>query len=277
MKSYSEQIQAEETGHQFGQIGLLQKINFLRRFFQFFRNRGFNKLTARRRVAAMVALVLIILGGYSIYQKYFHLTPTQIAQKELAAAVAGVSKLIILPQGDEPVLATVTDAKTLIAQQAFFAGAVNGDQLLLFPRNLKAVLWSPSRNVIVNVGPIQQPQSASAAAGIQTNTPASAPLTVATTPIILSVEIRNGTGKTGRASTVADQLRSNAGYSVTKVTDANKKDYTKTIVFSRVKDDSRKQAINTLAAMLNGDLVDKLPNGEKNTDADVLVILGGNE
>lgn len=104
----------------------------------------------------MVAVVLIILGGYFVYEKYFHLTPAERAKKELAAAVAGVSKLIILPQGDEPVLATVTDAKTLIAQQAFFAGSVNGDQLLLFPRNLKAILWSPSRNVIVNVGPIQQ-------------------------------------------------------------------------------------------------------------------------
>ncbi len=271
MKSYADtnQNSTEDMGHPFGLKGLLQKINFRRLTPRFFGN--------RRRIVAIVALVVIVLGGYVVYEKYFHLTPAEKAQKELAAAVAGVSKLIILPQGDEPVLATVTDAKTLIAQQAFFAGAVNGDQLLLFPRNLKAVLWSPSRNVIVNVGPIQQPQSASAAAGIQTNTPASAPLTVATTPIILSVEIRNGTGKTGRASTVADQLRSNAGYSVTKVTDANKKDYTKTIVFSRVKDDSRKQAINTLAAMLNGDLVDKLPNGEKNTDADVLVILGGNE
>lgn len=244
---------------------------------RFFVSHGLNKLTTRRRVVALVILVLVILGGYIVYQKYFHLTPAEKAQKELAAAVVAVSKHIILPEGDQPVLATVTDAKTLIAQQAFFAGAVNGDELLLFPRSLKAVLYSPSRNIIVNTGPIQQSQTAPAGTAVQPNASVPTPSVTTTAPSILLVEIRNGTGKTGYASTVGDQLRNNAGYSITKVADANKKDYTKTIVFRRVKDDAQKQAVNALAATLNGDIVDTLPNGEKSTDADVLVILGGNK
>jgi len=272
MKNYSEitQISEEDTGHPFELRGLLKKINLRRLFPRLFGN--------RRRVAAMVAVALIILGGYFVYQKYFHLTPAEKAKKELAAAVAAVSKLIILPQGDEPVLATVADAKTLIAQQAFFAGSENGDQLLLFPRNLKAILWSPSRNVIVNVGPIQQPQSAPAtASNVQTDTPMPAPLTVAATPSVLSVEIRNGTGKTGYASTVADQIRTYANYSVVKIGDAAKKDYANTVVFSRSKDDSQKQAVNELALALRAKVVPNLPAGEKSLEADALVILGGNE
>ncbi len=269
MKNYSDTpVVVSPLRDTTGQATQIRK-NFHRLSQRFFGN--------RRRVAVMVVVVLVILGGYFIYEKYFNLTPTEKAKKELAAAVAGVSKLIILPQGDEPVLATVTDAKTLIAQQAFFAGSENGDQLLLFPRNLKAVLWSPSRNVVVNVGPIQQQQSAVANQQLTPNSPQpTAGANTAVQNTILTVEVRNGTGKTGYASTVADQIRANVGYSVIKVADAAKKDYPKTVVFSRAKNDNQKQLVNKLAAALNGDIVSNLPGGEKSTEADMLVILGGN-
>lgn len=250
-----------------------QHRNVLSRFFRQLRQ----LFSTRKRISVILVLIIFVGGGYMVYQKYFHLTPAEKAQKELAAAIAAVSKHMMLPEGDQPVLATVTDAKTLMSQQAFFTGAVNGDELLLFPRSLKAVLYSPSRNIIVNTGPIQQSQPIPAGATTQSNTKASVPVNPSTTTSTLSVEIRNGTGKTGYASTVADQIRGNASYSVTKVTDANKKDYAKTIIFSRTNDDGKKQAISSLVAALNGNLVTTLPSGEKSTDADALVILGGNE
>ncbi len=277
MKSYldTNKIPAENTKHSFEYGTLLRKINFLRKFI------------TRRRVAVIVFIMLIILGGYFIYEKYFNLTPAEKVKKELAAAVAGVSKLIILPQDDEPVLATVTDAKTLIAQQAFFVGSENGDQLLLFPRNLKAVLWSPSRNLIVNVGPMQQQQSAvvnqqlapnnsQLTAGANTAVSASAEATAGRQNTILAVEVRNGTDKIGYASTVADQIRANTGYSVIKVADAAKKDYPKTVIFSRAKNDNQKQLVNELAAAFKADVILDFPAGEKSTEADALVILGEN-
>ncbi len=113
-------------------------------------------LRNHRRVGILVVLAVIVLGGNFIYQKYFNLTSAQKAQKELLTVVAAVSRLMILPEGGEPVLASVIDADTLKKQQAFFGKAVNGDQLLLFPKNAEAILYSPSRNLIVNVGPIQQ-------------------------------------------------------------------------------------------------------------------------
>ena len=243
--------------------------NVLSRFFR-------QLVGTKKRISAILILIIIVVGGYMVYQKYFNLTPAEKAQKELATAVVAVSKHMLLPEGDQPVLATVTDAKTLMSQQAFFNGAVNGDELLLFPRSLKAVLYSPSRNIIVNTGPIQQ-SSAQTGATTQSNAQASVPIASAVATAILSVEVRNGTGKTGYASTIADQIRGNADYTITKVTDANKKDYAKTIIFSRVNDDSKKQTISSLVAALRGDLVATLPSGEKSTDADVLVILGGNE
>jgi len=130
----------------------------------------------RRALVTVLAVGLIVTIGYIAFGMQ---TPEQKAAKELAAATAAVGKLMILPDGDQPILATVTDAKTLIAQQAFFAGSINGDQLLLFPKSMKAVIWSPSRQLIVNVGPIQQTSAAIAppapVANIQEVTPASVP------------------------------------------------------------------------------------------------------
>ncbi|MBI2450820.1 MAG: LytR C-terminal domain-containing protein [Parcubacteria group bacterium] len=255
---------------------------------------------------------VLAVGGYYLFDKP---TPEEKAREELAAAMASVGELMILPEGDEPVLATVTDAETLIKQQAFFTGAVNGDQLLLFPRNLKAVLYSPSRKMIVNMGPIQQqPQvavgndqipsapegdasrpygagksqtnpndseqillefnGASQNSNIQNETANSA--SVPQGSAILTAEIRNGTGKNGLASQIAEQISGNAGYKVLKVTDAHKKDYSETLVVNKNRDVEKLQLVNSLIAALGGRAASELPSGEKDTEADILVILGGN-
>lgn len=112
-------------------------------------------LILRQPRLALIAFVIIA----AIATAYFTLgnkTPEEKAQEELAVAVAAVGELMILPEGDEPVLATVTNAESLTKQQAFFSGSVNGDQLLLFPKNMKAVIYSPSRGKIINAGPIEQ-------------------------------------------------------------------------------------------------------------------------
>lgn len=110
----------------------------------------------KKKVVPLIMLVFIIGSAYGVYEKFFNLYDEERAQKELATAIAAVGQLMILPEGDEPVLATVTDAEALIAQQAFFAGSIDGDHLLLFPRSLKAIIYSPSRNKIINAGPIEQ-------------------------------------------------------------------------------------------------------------------------
>lgn len=130
----------------------------------------------KKKVISIIILVVIAGSAYGIYEKFFNLSDAERAQKELTTAIAAVSKHMVLPEGDEPVLATVTDAETLATQQAFFAGVANGDQLLLFPRNVKAILYSPSRDKIVNVGPIQQDQVAAVGTSKATSTASKKPV-----------------------------------------------------------------------------------------------------
>lgn len=65
-----------------------------------------------------------------------------------------VGSLILLPANERPAISVIADAKELAKQQAFFAGAINGDVLIAYPNSLKAVVYSPARKLIVNAGPI---------------------------------------------------------------------------------------------------------------------------
>ena len=106
----------------------------------------------------------LVLGGGSLYayNAYIMKNPAKIAnqleqaqaQAQMQDLVAKVGKLLILPTGEEPVVATITDAAALIKDQVFYKGAKNGDVVLVYQKAAKAIVYSPDRNVIVNVGPV---------------------------------------------------------------------------------------------------------------------------
>ena len=92
-------------------------------------------------------------------------------QAQIKELIAKVGKLILLPTGEEPVIATINDASTLIKEQPFYKGAVNGDVVIVYQKAAKAIVYSPSRNLIVNVGPIVLPdQPAPAKTSTSTST-----------------------------------------------------------------------------------------------------------
>lgn len=64
-----------------------------------------------------------------------------------------VGALYLLPNDEEPALATVTDDSKLASS---FAGRVkNGDKILIYQKNQKAIAYRPSINKIVDVQPVQ--------------------------------------------------------------------------------------------------------------------------
>ncbi len=97
-------------------------------------------------------LVLVLAATVYLYMEYRALTtdPSIVNQQKIEAVVVKVEKLIDLPQGEIPTLATVTDTAQLEGQP-FFANAEVGDQVLLYTTAQKAYLYSPSKNIIVEV------------------------------------------------------------------------------------------------------------------------------
>ena len=130
----------------------------------------------------------------------------------------------------------------------------NGDKLLVYKE--KAIIYSPARNVIVNVGPVIIQNQAG---GETANQPTAKKITV---------EVRNGTAESGKARQAADALIATGRYDVVRVTEAVKNDYTKTVVVNakgaNVSEIERAYGVTAAA----------LPDGEAATTADVLIIVG---
>lgn len=76
-----------------------------------------------------------------------------ISREKVEKLVSEVSKLMILPEGELPTVATIKDLEPLKVQP-FFANAQVGDMLLIYEQARKAIIYSPSKRKIVEVGPV---------------------------------------------------------------------------------------------------------------------------
>lgn len=85
------------------------------------------------------------------------------AQQEILAVVAKVKRLMVVPENELPQMAEIKDAALAAKDQPFYAGSQNGDKVLVYVAARKAIIYSPSRNIIVNVGPVYMDEAKSTA------------------------------------------------------------------------------------------------------------------
>lgn len=77
-----------------------------------------------------------------------------LQEKEVSELISAVGKLLVLPEGEEPIVATISDITVLADKQPFFEKASNGDKILVYTQAGKAIIYSPERNIIINVGEV---------------------------------------------------------------------------------------------------------------------------
>ncbi len=123
---------------------------------------------------SLVALLVVVgsgaAGGY-YYNKYSDSQkeikrlsdPQEAAKTQVSDAVTKIGRLVDLPSGETPTLATVTDPAKL-KDQAFFTNAKAGDQVLIYTQAKKAILYRPSTNKIIEIAPVNIGTSQPAAA-----------------------------------------------------------------------------------------------------------------
>ena len=102
----------------------------------------------------MLFVVAVVFAVYS-YTQLAELRgdPQRVAEKEVEELVNRVGKLIVLPEGEQPTVATVSDVESL-REQPFFAQAKNGDKVLIYTNARKVILYDPVKNKIVEVAPL---------------------------------------------------------------------------------------------------------------------------
>ena len=125
---------------------LITLFSFLRRFW----------------LPLIIVIVLALIAGaflfgrHSVYQAHPELTGAEQA----TAVLTKVSKLIELPQGEAPQMATIEDAESVKTVQPFLANAQNGDILIVYSSAQIALLYRPSENKLIAVGPVTNDQPA---------------------------------------------------------------------------------------------------------------------
>lgn len=202
---------------------------------------------------AVITTAAFVWAFYAYYQAQKEITfltsPTaqqEFIKQEMASLVAKVKNHIVVPTDEEPLIATVLDVEKLKAEQPFYAGAKNGDKLIIYSD--KAILYDAVNDVLVNVGPV----------------------TIEGDLIkkILTVDIRNGSQTAGAAKTFATSLEQK-GYKTGVVGNAANTNYKGvTLVNLKGKD------LSALEAEYGVTAVTALPDGELTSSADAVIIIG---
>ena len=118
----------------------------------------FKRLANKRIILIILALIILAVGCsgiYYFYKKHLQVkeNPRIIAVTETDELVKEVGKIMELPADETPTIATVMD-KEKVKDQPFFTKAENGDKLLAYTKNQKAILYRPSTRKIIEVAPI---------------------------------------------------------------------------------------------------------------------------
>jgi len=211
-------------------------------------------------VLIVLSLVGVGASGYLFYnsttQSVKGVSTGQTMDKnQVKKLIDEVGKIMNLPQGEDPNVATVTDIEKL-KDQPFFADGKNGDQVLLYTNAKKVILYDPQNKKIVNVAPLVA------------NAPTPAP-----TQNQARIVLLNGTSKVGLAAKIEAEIKKDFPQAnIVSKENSTKDNYEKTIVV--VLNQSAKDASINLAKALNVS-VGELPSGEnKPTGVDILIIIG---
>ena len=238
------------------------------------------RFTKNHFLFALLGLFLIVLAAapsYYFYTEYQKAqlalsNPTKAAEIEVEETIKRISKHILLPTNEVPSFATVSDV-TKLGNQEFFRNAKNGDKVLIYTKAKKAYLYRPSEDILVDVSPLQLAEPAAPTPVVQTKTGVPGLSGSPKKIIPLRVSIYNGTQAVGLGGKIEQELLKKMDtVSIQDVINAQKRDYTRTIVIDVTGKNT--EAANMVAKSL-GAVVTNLPNTEvlpKN--AEILVIIG---
>lgn len=233
-------------------------------------------LKMNNKKVLLLVLSLVILGGVAriavlsrendaLKQEMQNLKedPTKLAREEREKLVSLVSKLAVLPGDEEPVVATVTD-KEQLKDQPSFAKAENGDKILIYSKAKKAYIYNQTKNMIVDIVPVNISDTAMATKVILTGVSETSPLRLA---------LVNGSKTQGLALELEKRILAQAipGVSVTLKATAKTTDYTKTMVVDQT--GKWNVAASELAKLLGATVATQSAE-TWSSSADLMVIVG---
>lgn len=191
--------------------------------------------------------------GLSSQVEELKTNPRAVVEEETQELVDKVSKLVALPEGENPVLATVTD-KERLGDLPFFERAENGDKVLIYPQARRIYLYDPETDKVLEAAPLNIGGAALAEAEVR-------------------VALRNGTEVSELVGELEEGLTQAMPNSTIVIQDsASRSDFGQTLLIDL--SGSNASLVAELAQAM-GAQVSELPEGEAAPEADILVIVGG--
>lgn len=230
-----------------------------------------------------IVVVVAVATFFRLQGSHHAVSATSPSVNEAATVgmLAKIARHITLPTDETPLLGFITNADALRSQQPFFALAENGDVIAVYQRYKQAVLYRPSRDILVNRGALVFPPvdvagvvTAPSTPPQLTNTSAPSVVLPAALPEPLKIDIRNGSVTVGVAAQLGKVLSSDkASYNVVSVAPASRTTYHGvTLVILTTSNQKQIDALKKKITPLT--VVDRLPSGEKNSTADGVIIIG---
>lgn len=229
----------------------------------------------------VIFLLVLGAGGFYTYLLFQQdaapvASNTKETQEQIESLLREVGELVLLPEGEIPQIATVTDVEKL-KEQPFFKGAQNGDKVLIFSSTKEAILYRQSIKKIITIAPINTPDQAAPNTSLG-STPSG---TLGGTPVVapiakkIRVAVLNSTKESGLARKGANLLDKEK-FEIISTSNAQGEYPTSSLTIVN-KTDVKNSTINDINSLFTKTkLVTKsLPTGESPpAGADIVIILG---
>ena len=101
-----------------------------------------------------ILLIIFLISSFFLWMQLSDIKkdPLKLAQEETSEVVLAVGKIIVLPNGEIPKIATLTAYDlNKVKTQSFFINAKVGDKVLVYSIARKVILYNPNINKIVEV------------------------------------------------------------------------------------------------------------------------------
>lgn len=233
-------------------------------------------------ILTIVALIGVGIAGFSFFQyqrtqkelqaiKKAVSTSQSATSDQLSKILVEVGKIMKLPEGEIPTMATISDIAKL-KDQPFFQNGKNGDILLVFNKAGKAILYNPIDKKIVEVAPVSNAVAAGSPGSSPGQNPKSTP-SPTPTPAQPKILLRNGTMSLNLATKMEAEIKKSFPLVIIAGKEnAARNTYDRSIVV--ILNTALSGNAQEIARTLKLTIAD-LPSAEKKpTNADILIILG---
>lgn len=209
-------------------------------------------------LGVVVGVVVIGLLGYFGWQyvktQELLKNPTAKAIDETNSLLKKVRRHVLLPENEMPTIATVSD-KSKLADQPFFDRAEEGDKVLIYVKDGRAILFRPKLNRVVEMTSVSQ------------NTPTPVPQKTEAT-----LTIWNGTKISGLASVAEAKILKELKNIKVAGKDNSLGNYPKTLIIVLNPGAANLGAL--VKDLVKAEVTDRMPGGESRPSTDLLLILG---